>query len=32
LYEANELYRRYWLLQSLEEQQPPAPIQSAAGG
>lgn len=32
LYEANELYRRYWLLQSLERQQPPAPIQSAAGG
>ncbi len=32
LYEANELYRRYWLLQSLEKQQPPAPIQSAAGG
>ena len=32
LYEANELYRRYWLLQSLERQQPPAPSQSAAGG
>ncbi|MXZ39822.1 MAG: ATP-binding cassette domain-containing protein [Holophagales bacterium] len=32
LYAANELYRRYWLLQSLERQQPPAPIQSAAGG
>ncbi len=32
LYEANELYRRYWLLQSLERQQPPASIQSAAGG
>lgn len=32
LYETNELYRRYWLLQSLERQQPPAPVQSAAGG
>ena len=32
LYETNELYRRYWLLQSLERQQPPATILSAAGG
>lgn len=32
LYETNELYRRYWLLQSLEKQQPPATILSAAGG
>lgn len=32
LYETNELYRRYWLLQSLERQQPPAPVLSATGG
>ena len=29
LYAANELYRRYWLLQSLEKQQPPAPEEGA---
>ncbi|MCY3926947.1 MAG: ABC transporter ATP-binding protein [Acidobacteria bacterium] len=32
LYETNELYRRYWLLQSLESQQPPAASRFATGG
>ena len=31
LYESNELYRRYWLLQSLERERPADAIQQAAG-
>lgn len=31
LYETNELYRRYWLLQSLERERPADGFQSAAG-
>ena len=31
LYETNELYRQYWLLQSLERERPVGGFQPAAG-